>query len=77
MDLITFIEEFKKEESQKYEEKNNEIIIEVENNDNKYIKYKTLYIDKNTGNPTKMEIKDDNKKVVVYILYKEVKLNIK
>lgn len=77
MDLITFIEEFKKEESQKYEEKNNEIIIEVEKNNNKYIKYKTLYIDKNTGKPTKMEIKDDNKKAVVYILYKEVKLNIK
>ena len=77
MDLITFIEEFKKEQSQKYEEKNNEIIIEVENNDNKYIKYKNLYIDKNTGNPTKMEIRDDNKNIVVYILYKEVKLNIK
>ena len=77
MDLITFIEEFKKEQSQKYEEKNNEIIIEVEDNDNKYIKYKNLYIDKNTGNPTKMEIKDDNKNIVVYILYKEVKLNIK
>lgn len=77
MDLITFIEEFKKEESQKYEEKNNEIIIEVEDNDNKYIKYKNLYIDKNTGNPTKMEIRDDNKNIVVYILYKEVKLNIK
>ena len=77
MDLITFIEEFKKEQSQKYEEKNNEIIIEVEDNDNKYIKYKNLYIDKNTGNPTKMEIRDDNKNIVVYILYKEVKLNIK
>ena len=77
MDLITFIEEFKKEQSQKYEEKNNEIIIEVEDNDNKYIKYKNLYIDKNTGNTTKMEIRDDKKNIVVYILYKEVKLNIK
>jgi outer membrane lipoprotein-sorting protein len=41
----------------------------------KYIKYKTLYIDKNTGKPTKMEIKDIAQKVLVYILYNEIKIN--
>ena len=35
---------------------------------------KTLYIDKKTGKPTKMEIKDNSKNTSVYILYREVKL---
>ena len=44
-------------------------------NDNKYTQNKELYIDKNTGNPTKMEVTDINKNITVYILYKEVKIN--
>ena len=42
----------------------------------KYQKYKNLYIDIKTGNPTKLEVKDNNKDTVVYILYNKVKLNM-
>ena len=47
----------------------------VENNTNKYNCYKKLYIDKKTVKPVKMEIEDINKKILVYILYDEIKIN--
>ena len=73
MDLNTFIELYQQNEKQEYEEKNGEIILDIENTDNPYTKYRTLYISKETGNPTKMEIKDNSKKTSIYILYREVK----
>ena len=73
MDLNTFIKEYKQNEKQEYEEKDNEIILETENEENPYTKYRTLYISKETGKPTRMEIKDNSKKTLIYILYKEVK----
>ena len=73
MDLNTFIEHYKKNGKQEYEEKDSEIILEVEFEENPYTKYRTLYISKETGKPTKMEIKDNSKKTLIYILYKEVK----
>ena len=73
MDLNTFIENYKKNGKQEYEEKDSEIILEVEFEENPYTKYRTLYISKETGKPTKMEIKDNSKKTLIYILYKEVK----
>ncbi len=72
LDLNTFIETYIESEKQEYEEKNNEIILEVENEENPYTKYRTLYISKETGNPTKMEIKSNSKKTSIYIIYKEV-----
>ena len=41
----------------------------------KYNSYKKLYIDKKTLKPIKMEIQEINKKVLVYILYNEIKIN--
>ena len=38
-------------------------------------KHKILYIDNKSGKPLKMEIKDNNKNIAVYILYKEVIVN--
>ena len=73
MDLNTFIEIYKQDGKQEYEEKDNEIILETENEENPYTQYRTLYISKETGKPTKMEIKDNSKKTLIYILYKEVK----
>lgn len=76
LDLISFIEEYKKNENANFEEKENEIILQVEcKNANNNSRYRTLTLDKKTGNPTKMEIKDASKKTTVYILYNEVKLN--
>ena len=74
LDLISFIENYKSSEKSYYEEDNNTIIMKTEcKNNNKYMKYKELYVDKNTIKPTKMEIKDDSKKTLIYILYNEVK----
>ena len=73
LDLNTFIENYKLNEKEIYEEKNDEIILNVENKNNKYKRYQTLYIDKKTGKPTKMEIKDNSKNTLIYILYREVK----
>ena len=73
MDLNTFIETYQQNDKQEYEEKGNEIILKTENEENPYTKYRILYINKETGNPTRMEIKDNSKKTLIYILYKEVK----
>ena len=74
LDLISFIEDYKSSGNSYYEENNNTIVMKTEcKNANKYMKYKELYIDKNTIKPTKMEIKDDSKKILIYILYNEVK----
>ena len=75
--LNTFVNEYKIGNEVTQTETENEIVLEVKikNEQNKYIKYKTLYINKNTGKPTKMEIKDITQKVLVYILYNEIKIN--
>lgn len=76
IDLISFIEDYKKSEESNYEENETQIIMKtISQNSNKYTKYETLYVDKETANPTKLEIKDDNEKTTVYILYNEVKIN--
>ena len=77
LDLSTFIEEYKTNNTSNYEENENEIIMKTKNNtENIYIKEKKLYIDKKTSKPTKMEIKDDKRKNRIYILYNEVKINM-
>ena len=38
-------------------------------------KNKILHINKETHNPTQMEIKDNKQKTTIYILYNEVKVN--
>ena len=77
--LEAFISDYKtgKEENnaQSYEE-NNEYIFEVNiKTANKYNQNKILYVDKVTGNPTKLLVQDVNEKNVVYILYNEIKIN--
>ena len=71
LDLSTFIEDYKKNTNQEFEEKENEIVLKAKTDNLE----KELYIDKKTGNPTKMNIKDNNRKSSIYILYNEVKLN--
>ena len=75
--LSDFIEDYKTSGSAKCEEKEDMLIMQVkeENGENKYITYKKLYINKNTAKPVKMEIEDKNQKILVYILYNEIKIN--
>lgn len=77
LDLMTFIKDYKESGYSNYEEKNDTIImkVEVKNSDNKYTRNKTLHIDSNTGLPVKLEIKDINNNVTVYILYNNIVLN--
>ena len=76
LDLSCFIEDYTQNNESSFEEKDGQIIMKTTNsNDNKYTKNKTLYVDRNSGNPVKMEVTDINKNVTVYILYKEVKIN--
>ena len=72
LDLNAFIEDYKIMGKEIYEDRDNEIILTIENKSEKYHKNRTLYISKETGKPTKMEIKDNSKKTLIYILYKEV-----
>lgn len=76
MCLYNFIEDYKKDTSAKCKEQGDTIILETKVEDsNKYNVYKKLYIDKKTLKPTKMEIEEVNKKMLVYILYNEIKIN--
>lgn len=57
-------------------ENEEEIILSTKSQgENKYNKYKTLTIDKKTGKPTKLEIKDVTQNILVYILYNEIEIN--
>lgn len=71
LDLCSFIEDYKKDEKSEWKEKDGKIIMQT----NRENKQKILYIDAKSGNPEKMEIKDNNKNIAVYILYKEVSVN--
>lgn len=64
LDLITFIEEYKNDNNKICKTEKEKLIMKVKN--------KTLYIDKKTNKPIKMEIQDANKNIAVYILYREV-----
>lgn len=73
--LDNFIENYK--ENSNYINQENEIILETKSksSENKYAIYQKLSIDKNTGLPTKLEVQDNNQNTLVYILYKEIKIN--
>ena len=73
--LDSFIEEYKNLSSHKQDSKENEIILEVQRNDNPYNVIKKLYIDKNTGKPSKLTVQDINQKTLVYILYTEIDIS--
>ena len=70
MDLITFIEDYKIDDNSNWSEDNNQIIMVTTKND----KQKQLYVDKIERKPTKLQIKDINRNIEVYISYKEVNI---
>ena len=76
LDLYSFIENYKQDSKSKFEEKDYEIIMKTNGRiDNVYMQEKILHVDKQTYNPTQMEIKDNKQKTTIYILYNEVKVN--
>lgn len=73
--LNTFTEEYKKmieTGKQNIIEQNGIIIMEIKDADELN---KKLYIDRKTGKPIKMQIKDVSKNTTVYILYNEIEIN--
>ena len=76
LSLISFIEQYKKDENAEIKETSDEIIIKIKiDENNKYEMYKKLYIDKNTNMPKKIEILDFNQNITAYILYREININ--
>lgn len=73
LSLNSFIQDLKENDSE-CTETENETTIEIETK-KKYAWYKRLIISKETGEPTKMEILDENKNTLVYILYNEITIN--
>lgn len=73
--LNTFTEEYKKmieTGKQNIIEQNGIIIMEIKDADDLN---KKLYIDRKTGKPIKMQIKNVSKNTTVYILYNEIEIN--
>ena len=75
LDLSTFLEEYKEGKTNIKENEKEKILEVILSDNNPYVGKKILYIDKDTGKPTKMEIEDDNKNKKIHILYIEVKIN--
>ena len=76
LDLISFIDDYKKYEKSNFEENDTEIIMKTKNNNqNKYIENKILYINKENKKPTKLIIEDNNKNITINIQYNEIELN--
>ena len=75
LSLNAFIEDYNNNDTTDYEN-DEEIILETKiKNNNKYRAIKKLYISKDTGNPTKLEIQDVSQNTLVYILYNEIEIN--
>ena len=74
LDLNAFIEDYKKDADAEWKEKDGKVIMNTTSGE-KVKRHKTLYINKEDGIPEKMEIRDNSKNIVVYILYKEVSVN--
>lgn len=75
LDLSSFIKDYSEGDKSSCEEKEKQIIMKTQSkSDNNYTKNKTLYIDKETLKPERLEIKDNNQKTTVNILYNEVEI---
>lgn len=73
--LQYFIQDYKQSEDASFREEETDAILETTvKNGNKYLSKKVLRVDKTTGMPKSLEIRDNTQNVLVYILYSEVKV---
>ena len=76
IDMKNLIENNKNNSNSQFKEENNQVIMETTaQNENNYQKYEKLYVSKETGKPIRMEIKDTNQNVIIYIIYNEININ--
>ena len=71
LDLSCFIKDYQSDDKASWKEENHQIVMTTKGEREE----KRLWIDRATGNPTKLEVKWTNKTNTVYILYNEVKIN--
>ncbi len=71
LDLSCFIKDYQSDETARWEEENNQIIMMAKQDKQE----KKLFVDRKTGNPVKLEIRWTNKNNTVYIQYNEVNMN--
>lgn len=77
--LNSFIFDYNnKSNNVEFEENDKEIILNIRlnNNENTYIKYKKIHINKDTKKPTKLEIKDNTQNETICIIYNNIELNV-
>ena len=74
--LSQFIEMYKKQNEKRIEIANDNVILQVKNNKNKYNFTQKLYVNSESLKPEKIEIFDNNNNMKVYILYNEIEINI-
>lgn len=75
LDLIAFLNDYKNNSNSSFKEEENTIIMETENNSNKYTKNKKLYINKQKNIPEKLVITDNNQNTTAIIEYNEIEIN--
>lgn len=74
--LQYFIQDYKESEDASFREEETEVILETTvKNANRYVAKKVLHVDKSTGKPKSLEIRDNTQNILVYILYNEIKIN--
>ncbi len=73
--LSDFINQYKNNSNSTFKEEQNQIIMQTSKQDKSGKIIQTLYIDTQTKKPTKLTLEDENKKMLVYILYNEIKIN--
>ena len=75
LDLISFLNDYKKDEKSSFEENDSEIILKTKNeSQNKYNKNKILYINKKTKLPTKLIVEDNNQNMTINIKYNSIEI---
>lgn len=75
LDLNSFIENYKNGSDSKFKEEKNEIVMETTPTiKNQYNKFEKLYISRENGMPTRLEIKDSNQNIIIYIIYNRIEI---
>ena len=74
--LTQFIKNYQTQNEKQIEKTDENIIMQVKENKNKYNVTQKLYVNSKNLKPEKIEIFDNNNNIKVYILYNEIEINI-
>ena len=73
--LDSFINLYKNSNNKKIYEENENIVMEIKDESNKYYYLRKLYLNKKSGLPAKLIVQDNRNNEKIYILYKEIIIN--